>query len=144
PRTATSAPSAPSAARRSPYRLPRRSTRSRRPNESSRGARRLRLSSRSTPPRLRAHLRSFPDPSAVRRTAAAVRHAARAAKKERARRNPRKEEMRKHMRTFPVLAGALLWAAASGAFAHGFAGKRFFPATLATDDPFVADELSLP
>jgi len=31
-----------------------------------------------------------------------------------------------------------------GASAHGFAGKRFFPATLATDDPFVADELSLP
>jgi hypothetical protein len=30
------------------------------------------------------------------------------------------------------------------ALAHGFAGKRFFPATLATDDPFVADELSLP
>jgi hypothetical protein len=29
-------------------------------------------------------------------------------------------------------------------FAHGFAGKRFFPATLTTDDPFVADELSLP
>jgi hypothetical protein len=29
-------------------------------------------------------------------------------------------------------------------FAHGFAGKRFFPATLVTDDPFVADELSLP
>jgi hypothetical protein len=28
--------------------------------------------------------------------------------------------------------------------AHGFAGKRFFAATLATDDPFVADELSLP
>ena len=27
---------------------------------------------------------------------------------------------------------------------HGFAGARFFPATLATDDPFVADELSLP
>ena len=26
----------------------------------------------------------------------------------------------------------------------GFAGKRFFPATLVTDDPFVADELSLP
>jgi hypothetical protein len=38
-------------------------------------------------------------------------------------------------------------AAASNAvhvFAHGFAGKRFFPATLATEDPFVADELSLP
>ena len=30
------------------------------------------------------------------------------------------------------------------AAAHGFAGPRFFPATLATDDPFVADELSLP
>jgi hypothetical protein len=29
-------------------------------------------------------------------------------------------------------------------FAHGFVGKRFFPATLATEDPFVADELSLP
>lgn len=28
--------------------------------------------------------------------------------------------------------------------AHGFAGKRFFPATLQTDDPFVSDELSLP
>ena len=28
--------------------------------------------------------------------------------------------------------------------AHGFAGPRFFPATLTTDDPFVADELSLP
>src|SRR5712671_459519 len=28
--------------------------------------------------------------------------------------------------------------------AHGFAGARFFPATILTDDPFVADELSLP
>ena len=27
---------------------------------------------------------------------------------------------------------------------HGFAGVRFFPATLSTDDPFVNDELSLP
>jgi hypothetical protein len=35
-------------------------------------------------------------------------------------------------------------AVADAAFAHGFAGKRFFPATLTTDDPFVADELSLP
>jgi hypothetical protein len=32
----------------------------------------------------------------------------------------------------------------SRAYAHGFAGARFFPATLSTDDPFVADELSLP
>lgn len=28
--------------------------------------------------------------------------------------------------------------------AHGTAGNRFFPATIATEDPFVADELSLP
>jgi hypothetical protein len=28
--------------------------------------------------------------------------------------------------------------------AHGLAGKRFFPSTLTIDDPFVADELSLP
>lgn len=27
---------------------------------------------------------------------------------------------------------------------HGFAGPRFFPATISTDDPFVNDELSLP
>jgi len=48
------------------------------------------------------------------------------------------------MSKLALFTGAALWAAASGAFAHGFAGKRFFPATLATDDPFVADELSLP
>jgi hypothetical protein len=29
-------------------------------------------------------------------------------------------------------------------FAHGFAGERFFPATIATDDPFAASEWSLP
>jgi len=46
--------------------------------------------------------------------------------------------------------GAALLACASGcalagaAAAHGFAGDRFFPATLQTDDPFVADEASLP
>ena len=28
------------------------------------------------------------------------------------------------------------------AWAHGFAGQRFFPTTLAVDDPFVSDELS--
>src|SRR5712691_7582906 len=33
---------------------------------------------------------------------------------------------------------------ASTAAAHGVVGQRFFPATLTTDDPFVADELSLP
>ena len=43
------------------------------------------------------------------------------------------------------LGGAALLAGHAGQVsAHGFAGKRFFPATLATDDPFVADELSLP
>jgi hypothetical protein len=41
---------------------------------------------------------------------------------------------------------ALLFAAlpCSTAFAHCFVGARFFPATLATDDPCVADEMSLP
>jgi hypothetical protein len=34
--------------------------------------------------------------------------------------------------------------AISRAYSHGFAGARFFPATLSTDDPFVSDELSLP
>jgi hypothetical protein len=32
----------------------------------------------------------------------------------------------------------------SNVFAHCFVGPRFFPATLATDDPCVADEMSLP
>src|SRR5215471_7953624 len=41
-----------------------------------------------------------------------------------------------------VLASVLT--ASTPALAHGLIGKRFFPATLATDDPFVADELSLP
>src|ERR1043166_3636706 len=35
-------------------------------------------------------------------------------------------------------------ALADRASGHGFAGARFFPATLSTDDPFVSDELSLP
>jgi len=44
-----------------------------------------------------------------------------------------------------LLAWALVASGASdAAFAHGFAGKRFFPSTLTTEDPFVADELSLP
>jgi hypothetical protein len=33
---------------------------------------------------------------------------------------------------------------ATDAFAHCFVGARFFPATLATDDPCVADEMSIP
>jgi hypothetical protein len=43
-----------------------------------------------------------------------------------------------------VLAALACAGIQTGASAHGFAGKRFFPATLATEDPFVADELSLP
>jgi hypothetical protein len=43
-----------------------------------------------------------------------------------------------------ALAPAFLFAATSGALAHGFAGDRFFPATILTDDPFIADEMSLP
>jgi len=39
---------------------------------------------------------------------------------------------------------AALVVSSNNAFSHGFAGNRFFPATLSTDDPFVADELSLP
>jgi hypothetical protein len=38
----------------------------------------------------------------------------------------------------------MLFAMNSGAQAHGLAGERFFPATILTDDPFVADEGSLP
>lgn len=40
--------------------------------------------------------------------------------------------------------GLVFACAAGGAQAHGIAGNRFFPATIATDDPAVADELSLP
>jgi hypothetical protein len=50
------------------------------------------------------------------------------------------------LRASRVFALALLFAALSysEAFAHCFVGARFFPATLAVDDPCVADELSLP
>jgi len=47
-----------------------------------------------------------------------------------------------HRAALPAL--FLLAAPAAQALAHGFAGDRFFPATLLTDDPFVADEMSLP
>jgi len=42
------------------------------------------------------------------------------------------------------IALAALTLHAATATAHGFAGDRFFPATVLTDDPFVADEMSLP
>ena len=40
--------------------------------------------------------------------------------------------------------GAVLAGRPLPARAHGVVGERFFPATLSIDDPFVADELSLP
>jgi hypothetical protein len=43
-----------------------------------------------------------------------------------------------------ALVGAAFLATADRAVAHGFAGQRFFPATILNDDPFVADEISLP
>jgi hypothetical protein len=50
------------------------------------------------------------------------------------------------LRASHAFALALLFTALSysEAFAHCFVGARFFPATLAVDDPCVADELSLP
>ncbi|HVM78503.1 MAG TPA: hypothetical protein VMU06_05765 [Stellaceae bacterium] len=50
---------------------------------------------------------------------------------------------RSHLDAAGLAAAALLLSAAD-ASAHGFAGNRFFPATLQIDDPNVADELSLP
>jgi hypothetical protein len=43
-----------------------------------------------------------------------------------------------------ALATALAFSSTVPAFSHGVVGNRFFPATITTDDPFVADELSLP
>jgi hypothetical protein len=43
-----------------------------------------------------------------------------------------------------LICAACEFGATSRAYGHGFAGARFFPATLSTDDPFVSDELSLP
>src|SRR5437762_10950658 len=45
---------------------------------------------------------------------------------------------------FSIVCAVCELGATSRAYGHGFAGARFFPATLSTDDPFVADELSLP
>ncbi len=49
--------------------------------------------------------------------------------------------------TFVTVVSVAFFALVSGlggAKAHGYAGARFFPATLSIDDPFVSDELSLP
>jgi hypothetical protein len=45
---------------------------------------------------------------------------------------------------FWVICAVCELGATDRAYGHGFAGARFFPATLSTDDPFIADELSLP
>lgn len=43
-----------------------------------------------------------------------------------------------------AIATAVFSLVAPAALAHGFAGQRFFPPTIQTDDPFTADELALP
>jgi hypothetical protein len=53
-------------------------------------------------------------------------------------------EMRKHGPMILLLCEACATCAAPFAAAHGFAGERFFPPTITTDDPFAADELALP
>src|SRR5581483_3032300 len=50
---------------------------------------------------------------------------------------------RTFLRVF-ALAGFVAITCTSHAFAHCFVGARFLPATLATDDPCVADEMSIP
>ena len=52
--------------------------------------------------------------------------------------------MSRYMPLLFTLASLIALASTSDAFAHCFVGARFFPATLATDDPCVADEMSLP
>jgi hypothetical protein len=52
--------------------------------------------------------------------------------------------MHRNPRRAAATAAAILLFLPAAALAHGFAGPRFFPATILTDDPFVADEMSLP
>jgi hypothetical protein len=52
--------------------------------------------------------------------------------------------MSRYMSLSFALASFIALASTSNALAHCFVGPRFFPATLATDDPCVADEMSLP
>src|SRR5579859_7294840 len=52
--------------------------------------------------------------------------------------------MSRYMPLSFTLASLIALASTSDAFAHCYVGARFFPATLATDDPCVADEMSLP
>jgi len=52
--------------------------------------------------------------------------------------------MSRHIALSFALASSIALVSTPGAFAHCFVGARFFPATLAIDDPCVADEMSLP
>lgn len=52
--------------------------------------------------------------------------------------------MSRHTLLSFALASFIALAFTSDALAHCYVGARFFPATLATDDPCVADEMSLP
>jgi hypothetical protein len=52
--------------------------------------------------------------------------------------------MSPHLLRAALCAGPLAFAACTAALAHEIVGNRMFPATLAIDDPGVADELSLP
>jgi hypothetical protein len=52
--------------------------------------------------------------------------------------------MQRKFRCGIAAAGVVAFLPGAEALAHGFAGDRFFPATILTDDPFVADEASLP
>ena len=52
--------------------------------------------------------------------------------------------MSRHLLPTLALAGVSAVLFASDALAHCFVGARFLPATLATDDPCVADEMSFP
>ncbi len=52
--------------------------------------------------------------------------------------------MSRYMPLSFALASLIALASSSNASAHCFVGARFFPATLAIDDPCVADEMSMP
>ncbi len=52
--------------------------------------------------------------------------------------------MNRFIRVTALCAAISFCAASHVVFGHGFAGDRFFPPTVTTDDPFAADELALP
>lgn len=53
-------------------------------------------------------------------------------------------DVRSHIKNLSLAGMAIVWALhAVVVQAHGFAGRRFFPATIATDDPFMNDEAGL-